>query len=220
MLAMFALGVDRHLPVVHGRSRRHAQGHRRQHRPHGAEHRVDPAARRLPAVTLEGCPTATDLVVAVIALTFVYDTAAFLVRLGVGRLVLPAAAGARRQPEEVGRGPGRSGAADHRDRVGGPRAASSSNLSRDKRHRGVAAGDRGRGRRDARRPRGIARSSATSASRTWAACCRATAACSTGSTRCCSSPPPRSCCSASSSPEAGAPGGSGSRRCRVPGVGL
>ena len=50
---------------------------------------------------LELRATARQLVVAVIGLTFVFDTAAFLVGSVVGRIVLPAAARPERQPEEV-----------------------------------------------------------------------------------------------------------------------
>ena len=48
----------------------------------------------------------TQLVIAVIGLTFVFDTAAFLGGSVCGWPVLPAAARAQREPEEVGRGLG------------------------------------------------------------------------------------------------------------------
>ena len=99
--------------------------------------------------------TATRSCVAVIGLTFVYDTAAFLSRVGLGRAVLPAPARAERQPEEVGR----------RRRSSAPWSRSSSSVTlvtsfvdpfEDTADRDAAARPGGRGRGDVRRPRRVA----------------------------------------------------------------
>ena len=78
---------------------------------------------------------------AVIGLTFVFDTAAFLVGLGLGRVVLPATAGAERQPEEVDRG--LIGGARHGDRGGRARPPFVDPFA-GQAHRVAAAGHRGR----------------------------------------------------------------------------
>ena len=120
-------------------------------------------------VMLEARATAQPLVVAVIGLTFVFDTAAFLVGSVVGRSVLPAPARAERQPEEVDRG-----------RLIGARSSRWSSsvalvtvVRRAVREPDASSalllGARGGGRRDASATSRSRWSSATSASRTWAA---------------------------------------------------
>ena len=74
---MFALGVvATFLWFMSGPAAR-ARTSTVQHRAHGAQHGVGAIARQLPARLLEG-DSGTSLVVSVIGLTFVYDTAAFL----------------------------------------------------------------------------------------------------------------------------------------------